>query len=42
VSGGYWVMDDTNWPSTTKAQQRILELGFKELEDHGEWKLFQK
>jgi hypothetical protein len=42
LKGGFWVMDDTNWPSTTKAQQKILELGFKELEDHGEWKLFQK
>jgi hypothetical protein len=42
VSGGYWVMDDTNWPSTTAAQQRIIDLGFKEIEDHQSWKLYQK
>jgi len=41
-SGGYWIFDDTDWPSTKKAQSALEELGFKELEDHGGWKVYRK
>jgi hypothetical protein len=40
--GGYWVFDDTNWDSTKKAQQMLVDLGFSEIEDHVSWKVYQK
>ncbi len=40
--GGYWVMDDTDWPTTEAAQKLALKLGLKEIEDHGAWKVYQK
>lgn len=40
--GGYWVFDDTDWPTTKRAQGRLLELGFIEVEDHVQWKVYQK
>jgi hypothetical protein len=40
--GGYWIMDDTDWQSTTKAQNTLMSLGFELLEDHVAWKIFQK
>lgn len=40
--GGYWIMDDTDWDSTTKAQSTLLEKGFILIEDHTSWKLFYK
>ncbi len=47
---GYWLMDDTNWPTTQKAQKLIITKGFIEIDvDNGfgkiegrEWKLYQK
>ena len=42
ISGGYWVMDDTNWPTTRKAQGLLLEKGYNEVRDMEEWKVFQK
>jgi len=42
ADGCYWVMDDTNWASTATAQKLIVKLGFKELEDHDNWKVYQK
>lgn len=42
VSGGYWVMDDTNWPSTTKAQSLMLDRNYTEIMDNGDWKIFKK
>jgi hypothetical protein len=39
--GGYWIFDDTNWESTRKAQRELAALGFRELEDHGGWKIYQ-
>lgn len=41
-SGGHWIFDDTDWPSTKKAQRALEELGFNELEDHGGWKVYRK
>lgn len=40
--GGYWIFDDTNWESTKKAQQMLVELGFEELEDHVSWKIYRR
>lgn len=39
---GYWIFDDTNWPTTKKAQNALMGLGFVELEDHGDWKVYRK
>ena len=39
---GYWIFDDTDWPSTKKAQLYLESLGFQELEDHGGWKVYRK
>jgi len=41
-SGGLWVFDDTDWPTTKKAQRELEALGFSELEDHGGWKVYRK
>jgi hypothetical protein len=41
-SGGWWVFDDTDWVSTQKAQRDLVALGFKEIEDHGTWKVYRK
>lgn len=39
--GGYWVFDDTNWPTTKKAQTLLLSKGYTEYYDHnGEWKVY--
>jgi len=45
--GGFIIFDDTNWPSTKKAQGLLLEKGFEEKYesregDKGEWKLYQR
>lgn len=40
--GGYWIFDDANWPSTKRAQRELESLGFTEIEDHGDWKVYQK
>lgn len=37
----YWIFDDTNWPSTQRAQAMLVERGFCELEDHATWKVFR-
>lgn len=39
---GFWIMDDTNWETTKKAQALILTKGFKLYEDHVEWQIFKK
>lgn len=39
--GGYWVFDDTNWPTTKKAQDLLLLKGYTEDYSHnGEWKIY--
>jgi hypothetical protein len=39
--GGYWIADDTRWTSTQRAQQRLIELGFSLIEDHGDWRVYR-
>ena len=39
--GGYWIFDDTNWPTTQKAQDLLLSKGYTEHYSHnGEWKIY--
>jgi predicted O-methyltransferase YrrM len=40
--GGLWVADDTDWPTTQRAQARLAELGFVAVEDHVQWKVFRR
>lgn len=40
--GGLWIADDTDWPTTQRAQQRLRELGFVVVEDHAQWKVFAR
>lgn len=40
--GGYWVFDDTDWATTQRAQQELIEIGFDEVEDHVQWKVYRK
>lgn len=39
---GIWVFDDTNWPTTQKAQKLLCEKGYTELYDSGSWKIFRR
>ncbi len=40
--GGFWVFDDTNWPSTQLAQGRLMtQHGYTKIEDHTEWAIFR-
>lgn len=41
-NGGFWIMDDTDWLSTSKAQILIIHKGFELYEDHVAWKIFKK
>ena len=39
--GGYWIFDDTNWPTTQKAQGLLLSKGYTEIYSHNrEWKIY--
>ena len=40
--GGFWVADDTDWPTTQRAQALLLEQGFALVEDHGAWRVYRK
>jgi hypothetical protein len=40
--GGFWIADDTNWPTTQKAQKLLVEKGYTELYDSGSWKVYRK
>jgi len=40
--GGYWIMDDTNWETTKKAQELIISLGFELIEDYNAWKIYKR
>ena len=44
--GGYWVMDDTNWETTSKAQQWLENNGYKRdqtvTEGNTQWAVFKK
>lgn len=39
--GSYIVLDDTNWPTTTRAQSLILDFA-TEVADHGGFKVYQR
>ncbi|MEO8487352.1 MAG: class I SAM-dependent methyltransferase [Betaproteobacteria bacterium] len=39
---GFWIADDTDWPTTHKAQARLAELGLEVVEDHASWKVFRR
>jgi hypothetical protein len=41
-SGGYWVADDTDWPTTARAQCLLVEKHFAIVEEHPNWKVFRK
>jgi len=41
-SRGYWVFDDTDWPTTLLAQKILAASGFEMIEDHETWKVFRK
>ena len=41
VPGGIWVMDDIDWPSTVKAQQKLLKLGAQLVETYGKWGVYR-
>lgn len=40
--GGIWIMDDTDWETTTAAQKLLVDKGFELVEDHVAWKVFKK
>jgi len=40
--GGYWAIDDINWATTAAAQKLLQSMGFRLLEDHGTWAIYQK
>jgi hypothetical protein len=39
---GIWVFDDTNWETTKKAQNLLINFGYKEIYDSGTWKVYQR
>jgi len=41
-SGGIWCFDDTNWPTTQKAQGILCSKGYEEVYDSGSWKIYRK
>ena len=41
-TNGIWVMDDTNWDTTKKAQILLVSYNFEELYDSGDWKVYKK
>jgi predicted O-methyltransferase YrrM len=40
--GGIWVFDDTNWPTTQKAQVLLETKGYSSIYDSGSWKVYQR
>lgn len=40
--GGYWVADDTDWPTTQRSQAILTGRGFALDEDHGGWRVYRK
>lgn len=39
--GGYWLFDDTDWPTTQRAQHELEALGFEMIEDRNSWKVYR-
>ena len=42
AADGYWIADDTDWPTTQRAQARLSALGFAAVEDHTSWKVYRR
>jgi hypothetical protein len=42
ASGGYWVSDDTDWPTTQRALGMLEDRRFELVEDHGGWRVYRK
>jgi predicted O-methyltransferase YrrM len=40
--GGYWIFDDTDWPTTARAQERLIDAGFALVEDYTVWRVYQR
>lgn len=40
--GSYWVSDDTDWTTTQKSQELLMDKGFTLIGDYGSYKVFQK
>jgi cephalosporin hydroxylase len=42
--GGFWIFDDTNWPTTNKAQELLKTKGYEEIysASQNEWKVFKR
>jgi predicted O-methyltransferase YrrM len=40
--GGIWVFDDTNWPTTQKAQALLESKGYLCIHDSGSWKVYRR
>lgn len=38
---GYWVSDDTNWPTIQKSLKLLETKGFALIEDHQSWRVYQ-
>jgi len=39
---GIWVFDDTNWETTKKAQKLLINYGYTEIYDQGNWKIYRR
>lgn len=37
----YWIADDIDWETTRQAQALLIEKGFRKLEDHKTWAIYQ-
>lgn len=40
--GGIWIFDDTNWPTTQKAQSLLQSKGYSCIYDSGFWKVYRR
>lgn len=41
--GGYWAFDDSDWPTTKKAQELLVSKGYSLLsENDGKWQLYKR
>jgi hypothetical protein len=39
---GYWIFDDTDWETTKKAQNLLVNYGYQEVYDSGSWKIYRR
>lgn len=40
--GSYWISDDTDWATTQKSQELLMDKGFTMIADYQNYKVFQK